>query len=61
MELVGPEFRTFAGTGISMFFGLSMALLAGLSYLLPNWYHLALATSVPFVPLFGCVFFSLLT
>ena len=53
MELVGPDFRTFAATGISMFFGLSLALLAGLAYVFPNWYHLALATSLPFIPLFG--------
>ncbi|XP_032788170.2 organic cation transporter 1 isoform X1 [Daphnia magna] len=53
MELVGPEFRTFAGNGISMFFGLSLALLAGLAYFLRHWFHLALATSVPFLPLFG--------
>lgn len=53
MELVGPEFRTFAGNGISMFFGLSLALLAGLAHFLRHWFHLALATSVPFLPLFG--------
>ena len=56
MELVGPEFRTFAGNGISMFFGLSLALLAGLAYFLRHWFHLALATSVPFLPLFGYTF-----
>lgn len=56
MELVGPEFRTFAGNGISMFFGLSLALLAGLAHFLRHWFHLALATSVPFLPLFGWVF-----
>ena len=55
MELVGPDFRTFAGNGISMFFGLSLALLAGLAHVFRNWFHLALATSMPFIPLFGYV------
>lgn len=53
MELVGPDFRTYAGAGISMFFGLSLALMAGIAYVVRNWFHLALATSVPFLPLFG--------
>lgn len=53
MELVGPDFRAFAGAGISMFFGLSLALMAGIAYVVRDWFHLALATSVPFLPLFG--------
>ncbi|EZA57336.1 hypothetical protein DMN91_002573 [Ooceraea biroi] len=53
LELMGPRYRTFAGMVICMFFAIAMSLLALLGYMLRDWFSLSLATSVPFIFLFG--------
>lgn len=53
LELMGPNYRTMVGMVICVSFALSEALLAILSYYFRDWFHLSLATSVPFVLLFS--------
>lgn len=48
VELIGPANRTFVGIMTCLFVGIAEMCLAVLAYLLRNWFHLALATSLPF-------------
>ncbi|KAJ0171616.1 hypothetical protein K1T71_013166 [Dendrolimus kikuchii] len=53
LELMPPKRRTYAGIVVGMLFAAGMCLLATLAYLLRDWYHLSLATSLPFILLYG--------
>ncbi|XP_041972266.1 organic cation transporter 1-like [Aricia agestis] len=53
LELMPPAKRTYTGIVVGMLFASGMCLLALLAFFLRDWYHLSLATSVPFVFLFG--------
>ncbi|XP_061380566.1 organic cation transporter 1-like isoform X2 [Danaus plexippus] len=53
LELMPPKWRTYAGIVVGMLFGSGMCLLAILAWLLRDWFYLSLASSVPFVLLFG--------
>ncbi len=50
MEIVGAEDRTYAGLACSGIFGFSYPLLAGLSYLIPNWRLLGVVSSIALLP-----------
>ncbi|XP_050356078.1 uncharacterized protein LOC126777171 [Nymphalis io] len=53
LELMPPARRTYTGIVVGMLFASGMCLLALLAYLLRDWFYLSLATSIPFVLLFG--------
>ncbi|XP_049879913.1 uncharacterized protein LOC126376513 [Pectinophora gossypiella] len=53
LELMPPAKRTYAGIVVGMLFATGMCLLALLAYALRDWYHLSLATSLPFILLYG--------
>nr|XP_026494449.1 organic cation transporter 1-like [Vanessa tameamea] len=53
LELMPPARRTYTGIVVGMLFASGMCLLALLAYLLRDWYYLSLATSLPFILLFG--------
>ncbi|XP_045488626.1 beta-alanine transporter [Pieris rapae] len=56
LELMPPAQRTNAGIVVGMLFASGMCLLALLAYALRDWFYLSLATSLPFLLLFGYVF-----
>ncbi|CAK1543406.1 unnamed protein product [Leptosia nina] len=56
LELMPPAQRTNAGIVVGMLFATGMCLLAFLAYLLRDWYYISLATSIPFILLYGFVF-----
>ena len=47
MELFVARQRPLVGAIIETFFGISVMMIAGLAYLLPNWRHLQMAISLP--------------
>lgn len=49
LELVGPNYRSFVTLMTCMFYTMGLILLAGVTYVVRNWVHLALATSIPFM------------
>ncbi|XP_049762165.1 carcinine transporter isoform X1 [Schistocerca cancellata] len=49
LELVGPNYRSFVTVMTCMFYTLGLVMLAGVTYLVRDWVHLALATTVPFL------------
>ncbi|XP_013136456.1 PREDICTED: organic cation transporter protein [Papilio polytes] len=53
IELVGPKCRTLCTILSNIAYSLGLILLAGMVYLVRDWRHLALATTLPFV----CFFF----
>ncbi|XP_072948173.1 organic cation transporter 1-like [Epargyreus clarus] len=53
LELMPPARRTYTGIVVGMMFAAGMCLLAILAYALRDWFHLSLATSLPFVLLYG--------
>ncbi|XP_018329394.1 carcinine transporter isoform X2 [Agrilus planipennis] len=48
LELVGPNYRSFVTVMTCMFYTVGLMILAGITYLIRDWVHLTLATSVPF-------------
>lgn len=48
LELVGPSYRSFVTVMTCLFYVGGMLLLAGVAYLVRNWVHLCLVTSLPF-------------
>ncbi|KAL4717573.1 hypothetical protein ACJJTC_000722 [Scirpophaga incertulas] len=54
LELMPPQQRTYTGIVVGMLFASGMCLLALLAYLIRDWFYLSLATSLPFISLFGC-------
>lgn len=48
IELMDPKRRARCGMLYCIFFSFAMILLSGLAYLIRNWIHLALVTSLPF-------------
>ncbi|KAL0861764.1 hypothetical protein ABMA27_009240 [Loxostege sticticalis] len=53
LELMPPRSRTYTGIVVGMLFASGMCLLALLAYAVKDWFHLSLATSVPFILLYG--------
>ncbi|XP_038218570.1 beta-alanine transporter-like [Zerene cesonia] len=53
LELMPPAKRTNAGIVVGMLFATGMCLLAAVAYAIRDWFHLSLATSLPFVLLYG--------
>lgn len=53
LELMPPKIRTYAGIVVGMLFATGMCLLSALAYALRDWYVLSLASSLPFVLLYG--------
>ncbi|CAH0717998.1 unnamed protein product, partial [Brenthis ino] len=53
LELMPPSRRTYTGIVVGMMFASGMCLLALLAYLFRDWFYLSLATSLPFILLFG--------
>ncbi|KAM7283373.1 carcinine transporter [Ixodes scapularis] len=49
MELMSPEKRTFSGMFVSTIYGIPFIMLAGIAYLLRDWFTVSLATSMPFI------------
>lgn len=49
MELVGPNYRAFVTVLTCMFYTIGLCMLAVVAYLVRDWRHLTLATSVPFI------------
>ncbi|CAG2222323.1 OCTN [Mytilus edulis] len=49
LELVGPTKRNLAGIVIEYFFALGLVLLAGVAYLLRDWFYIELAFGAPMV------------
>ncbi|XP_038223526.1 beta-alanine transporter [Zerene cesonia] len=52
IELVGPKCRTLCTILSNIAYSMGLILLAGVVYLVRNWRHLALATTLPFVCFF---------
>ncbi|XP_064109359.1 carcinine transporter-like isoform X1 [Macrobrachium nipponense] len=48
LELVGPSYRSFVTVMTCLFYVGGMLLLAGVAYLIRDWVHLCLVTSLPF-------------
>ncbi|XP_071515352.1 LOW QUALITY PROTEIN: carcinine transporter-like [Panulirus ornatus] len=48
LELVGPSYRSFVTVMTCLFYVGGMLLLAGVAFLIRDWVHLCLATSLPF-------------
>ncbi|CAH2057428.1 unnamed protein product, partial [Iphiclides podalirius] len=53
LELMPPAQRTNAGIVVGMLFAAGMSLLALIAYVARDWFHLSLATSLPFVFLYA--------
>ncbi|CAG4952112.1 unnamed protein product [Parnassius apollo] len=53
LELMPPARRTHAGIIVGMFFASGMSLLALIAYIVRDWFYLSLATSLPFIALYG--------
>ncbi|CAG9792842.1 unnamed protein product [Diatraea saccharalis] len=53
LELMPPKKRPHTGIVVGMLFASGMCLLALLAYAIRDWFYLSLATSLPFVFLFG--------
>ncbi|CAK1591347.1 unnamed protein product [Parnassius mnemosyne] len=53
LELMPPARRTHAGIIVGMFFASGMSLLAIIAYIVRDWFYLSLATSLPFITLYG--------
>ncbi|XP_045471944.1 carcinine transporter isoform X2 [Harmonia axyridis] len=49
LELVGPSYRAFVTVLTCMFYTIGLCMLAVVAYLIRDWRHLTLATSVPFI------------
>ncbi|XP_046676522.1 carcinine transporter [Homalodisca vitripennis] len=49
LELVGPNYRSFVTVMTCLFYTLGLVFLAGITYLVRNWVHLAIVTSLPFL------------
>ncbi|XP_034938524.1 carcinine transporter isoform X2 [Chelonus insularis] len=49
LELVGPNYRSFVTVMTCSFYTMGLCMLAGVTYLIPDWRHLALVTSIPFL------------
>ncbi|KAK0158710.1 hypothetical protein PV328_009685 [Microctonus aethiopoides] len=49
LELVGPNYRSFVTVMTCTFYTMGLCMLAGVTYLIPEWRILALATSTPFL------------
>ncbi|GFR90245.1 organic cation transporter protein [Elysia marginata] len=56
MELVGPNWRKFAGNAMNLFWSIGLLIEAGLAYMLRDWVYLQIAISVPLLPVFFCYF-----
>ncbi|GFR90248.1 organic cation transporter protein [Elysia marginata] len=54
MELVGPNWRKFAGNAVNVFWSTGLFIEAGLAYMLRDWVYLQIAISVPLLPVFFC-------
>lgn len=57
LELVGPNYRSFVTVMTCLFYTLGLIILAGVTYVVRNWVHLAIVTSVPFLLYFIYWFF----
>ncbi|XP_063833802.1 beta-alanine transporter-like [Ostrinia nubilalis] len=53
LELMPPRSRTYTGIVVGMLFASGMCLLALLAYAVKDWFYLSLATSLPFILLYG--------
>ncbi|XP_026318282.1 organic cation transporter 1-like [Hyposmocoma kahamanoa] len=53
LELMPPNRRTYAGIVVGMLFAAGMCVLALLAYIIRDWFYLSLATSLPFLLLYG--------
>ncbi|XP_013175547.1 PREDICTED: organic cation transporter 1-like [Papilio xuthus] len=53
LELMPPSRRPNVGIVVGMFFAGGISLLAVIAYAVRDWFHLTLATSVPFIMCFG--------
>ncbi|XP_068625342.1 organic cation transporter 1-like [Battus philenor] len=53
LELMPPARRTNAGIVVGMLFASGISLLALIAYAIRDWFQLSLATSVPFILLYG--------
>ncbi|XP_055600544.1 carcinine transporter-like isoform X1 [Uranotaenia lowii] len=49
LELVGPNYRSFVTVMTCTFYTFGLMMLAGVTYLVRDWIHLTLYTSVPFL------------
>uniref|UniRef100_A0A1B6C0H0 Major facilitator superfamily (MFS) profile domain-containing protein n=1 Tax=Clastoptera arizonana TaxID=38151 RepID=A0A1B6C0H0_9HEMI len=49
LELVGPNYRSFVTVMTCLFYTLGLVMLAGVTYLVRDWVHLTLVTSIPFL------------
>ncbi|CAH1118037.1 unnamed protein product [Phaedon cochleariae] len=49
LELVGPNYRSFVTVLTCMFYTVGLMMLSGITYLIRDWVHLGLATSLPFL------------
>lgn len=56
LELVGPEYRSFVTSMTCTFYTFGIMMLAGVTYLVPNWVEMNLYTSVPFLLYFLYLF-----
>ncbi|XP_053593908.1 carcinine transporter [Microplitis demolitor] len=52
LELVGPNYRSFVTVMTCSFYTMGLCMLAGVTYLIPQWRLLALITSTPFLAYF---------
>ncbi|XP_026750415.2 uncharacterized protein LOC113511045 [Galleria mellonella] len=53
LELMPPPRRTYTGIVVGMLFASGMCLLSLLAYIFRDWFYLSLATSLPFIILYG--------
>lgn len=56
LELVGPEYRSFVTVMTCTFYTFGIMMLAGVTYLVRDWIHMCLLTSVPFLVYFLYMF-----
>lgn len=56
MELVGPGYRSFVTVMTCTFYTFGIMMLAGVTYIVPNWVEMSLYTSVPFLLYFFYLF-----
>lgn len=59
VELMSPEKRSAAGMFVCAIYGIALMSLAGLAYVLRDWFALSLTTSVPFVTLLAICWYVL--
>ena len=52
-EIFTPESRTNPVSGIAIVWGVAVALVAPISYILPNWRHYQLLTSLAYLAMMG--------